>query len=510
MKVLPPVKSKSLILFFAILCFGNFPLLECNAQNAPVQPNQVDPKSAARFESYDKNKDQLISLDEFLEGHFAEKGDNRRALEGKFESIDRDRDNKLSLNEYAGAKQRRDGERIERGKMTPPEESKRRKEKPLFTTTPGKNGSLAGTWNSPLLGKPLPCTVRYPFIAAEKYPVVVYLKGLRVRRLGTLSDKTLISGFLNEGMIVIEVDYGKDSKAVTPGLLPEIDQWYGFLHETQEYPVDNSWIYVLPAGHTIDRKVRICEVGGTTVDMDVIYPSGDAGPVPLMLQITSIKDTGFWINQRAYYIYGLLINGYAGAIMEHNGGTRFAPKGELFPEKRAARLLRAEAAKWNLSGQLAVTGHSKGSSRAAKAAFLNDGEREGDPGPHPDQSDRFQAVLLSAGQHAIEYLIEDGFLDEVGEAKREAARKQFESMTLEEMQEISTTTYVTPDDPPAFLCVGELDKRFRVAQMRRLAEKCREVGLTHRFVVQPEMPHQYIDDPAVIGKIFRFLDRYLK
>ena len=73
-----------------------------------------------------------------------------------------------------------------------------------------------------------------------------------------------------------------------------------------------------------------------------------------------------------------------------------------------------------------------------------------------------------------------------------------------------TNAYVTPDDPPAFLCVGEKDKKFRVGQMTRLAATCKEVGLDHRFVIQPGMPHQYIDDPKVIGEIFSFFDRYLK
>ncbi len=505
MKKLPPLINIRIALLTLTLSFSLGHVIT-QAQ----QTTQFDPKTIARFEAYDENQDEAVSLDEFLDGVLAGRGDNRGALEEKFENMDLNGDGVLNLSEYADAKKIRDDERIRKGKVPPTDESEDQEESPTLVTTVNKNGSRSGSWESSLLGRSLDCTVRYPATTADSYPVVVYLKGLPSPRAGTLSDKTLIKGFLNEGMMVIEVDYEGDMKAIAPDLLPEIDDWYGFLNETQEYSVDNSWIYILPAGHTIDRKVRICDVDGTTVDMDVIYPSGEADPVPLMLQITSIKDTGFWINQRAYYIYGLLTAGYAGAIMEHNGGTQFSPKGLLFPEKRAARLLRAEAEKWNLSGQLAVTGHSKGSSRAAKSAFLNDGEREGDPGPNVDQSDRFQAVLLSAGQHATEYLIEDGFLDEVGEAKREAALKQFEEMTLEEMLEISTTTYVTPDDPPAFLCVGEQDKTFRVNQMTRLARKCREVGLEHRFVIQPDMPHQYIDDPEVIGRIFRFLDRHLK
>jgi hypothetical protein len=107
-------------------------------------------------------------------------------------------------------------------------------------------------------------------------------------------------------------------------------------------------------------------------------------------------------------------------------------------------------------------------------------------------------------------LIEDGFLDAIGPSKRESALRSLRNVSAEDIRINSVTSYVTPDDPPAFLCVGELDKKFRVAQMKRLAARCKEVGLEHRLIVQPGMPHQYIDDPRVIGDIFAFLDRQLK
>jgi len=368
----------------------------------------------------------------------------------------------------------------------------------------------AMSWESPLLGKSISCAVHLPDSDAEKNPVVVYMKNLPAPRLGEMDDETLIKGFLDQGIMVIEADYEGDPRSAAPELLPEIDRWYGYLFRTEEHPVDNNWIYILPEGYAIDRKVQICEVRGMPVAMDVIYPSGQSDPVPLMLQITSTKDPGKWINQRAYYIYGLLTTGYAGAIMDYNGGQRVSPVGRVFPEKRAARLLRANAKKWNLSGKLGVTGHSKGSSRAAKAAFVNEAEFEEDPGPHAEQSARFQVVLASAGQHAKEFLIEDGYIEEVGQSKREAALKQREEVPVEEIRINSTCAYVTPDDPPAFLCVGELDKKFRVAQMKRLAAQCAKVGLEHRFIIQKGMDHMYIPDPEVIGDIFRFFDRHLK
>ena len=366
------------------------------------------------------------------------------------------------------------------------------------------------SWESPLLGRSISYKVHVPDSDAAKHPALVYLKNLPSPRLGQLGDATLIQQFLKQGLMVFEVDYENDPRAAAPELLPEIDRWYGYLFRTEEHPVDSDWIYIVPEGYAIDRKVGICEVRGRPVAMDVIYPSGQSDPVPLMLQITSTKTPGKWINQRAYYIYGLLTTGYAGAIMDYNGGDSVSPVGRVFPEKQAARLLRAKAKQWNLSGKLGVTGHSKGSSRAAKAAFVNEAEFEDDPGPHADQSSRFQVLLASAGQHAKEFLIEDGYLDEVSQRQAESAVKQREEVSVEEIRINSTCAYVTPGDPPAFLCVGEKDKKFRVGQMKRLAAACGKAGLEHRFVIQPDMPHQYIDDPEVIGEIFRFFDRYLK
>ena len=225
-------------------------------------------------------------------------------------------------------------------------------------TTKNDDGTLSGKWRSPLLEQSISCLVRLPESATKRNPVVVYLKNLPTPRLGTVDDAILIKEFLDQGMVVIEADYKSDKRAVVPQLLPEIDLWYGYLSNTAELPADRDWIYILPAGHTIDRKVRVCEIPGRPVEMDVIYPSGQSDSVPLMLQITSTKDPGKWINQRAYYIYVLLTTGYAGAIMDYNGGAKVSPKGEVFPEKRAAQLLRAIAKKWNLSGKLRVTGHS--------------------------------------------------------------------------------------------------------------------------------------------------------
>ena len=245
--------------------------------------------------------------------------------------------------------------------------------------------------------------------------------------------------------------------------------------------------------------------------MDVFYPSSPAATsAPLVLQISSTKEQGKWINLRAYYIYGFLTAGYAGAVMQWNGGERVSPRGKVFPEKQAARLFRARADHWNLSGKLGVTGHSKGSSRAAVAALVNETDCEADLGPHADQSSRFQAALMSAGQHDKEHLNEDGFLDQVGSRKREALLAAQKRTSGEDEGGESSCDYASKDDPPVFLCIGAQDRPFRVAQMKRLAAKCQEAGILYKFVMDPDYGHSYNPKPEVIREIFAYFDKQLK
>ena len=178
-------------------------------------------------------------------------------------------------------------------------------------------------WNSPLLEKMLDYTVYSPDTLASKKPLVVYLKNLPGPQLGEFNDKALINDFLEKEMMVIEVDYQGDPRAVAPDLLPEIDLWHMYAFNSKDYPVDRDCIYILPAGYTIDRNVRICEFENRPAEMDVIYPSGKTPCVPLMVQISYSRQPGMRINPGgAYYIFGLLTTGYAGAIMDYPGGGR--------------------------------------------------------------------------------------------------------------------------------------------------------------------------------------------
>jgi len=161
-------------------------------------------------------------------------------------------------------------------------------------------------------------------------PMVVYVKNLAAERLGTVSDNELIASFLNDGMLVVEVDYRKDARAhgadmyvdvlypyrvfgANRGIDPE-KPFFGPLTdefirwdeeriatcdkfvarrntETIEYTIDPLWVYVIPEGFAVDRYVEMSTIQSakrTVVHrMGLIHPALPARPVPAVLEISS-------------------------------------------------------------------------------------------------------------------------------------------------------------------------------------------------------------------------------
>ena len=78
----------------------------------------------------------------------------------------------------------------------------------------GSEPISSGKFRSPLLKRNLDFRVFAPVKAsATAMPMVVYLKNLGIERIGKVSDSKLIGGFLDRGMLVVEVDYQSNAKA---------------------------------------------------------------------------------------------------------------------------------------------------------------------------------------------------------------------------------------------------------------------------------------------------------
>jgi hypothetical protein len=407
---------------------------------------------------------------------------------------------------------------------------------------------------------------------------VVYVKNTAITRIGIVSDSELIGSFVKQGMIVVAVDYQGDSKAKGADMYSDIvhlyrvfganrgtktgnkakpfgplmDEFIGwddskvktydkftadYMGKKVEYKINPLWVYVIPAGYTIDRNVEVCtiETGKRALlhRMDVIHPAAPDKPVPAVLEISTrmpVSDTYFRkrtkgrkldeistvmplehpdkltrINRNSCYVFAWMMAGYAGVIMDNvanhvtsnwiYGKEMTVPTGPNFPEKRALRLLRGRKNHWGLSGKVAVMGISKCNMRAIMAGLINDEIQNKsyatkvDNGPYEKQSGRFNAMIAG------------GF----------PRRPQEHTMILD---------YLSKDDPPLVWCQSVYPSRMkRQKYLQQLLEKetvlhkqiekrCDAMGLPNRSFFRTPIGHDF--DYVNLRDIISFVDLYLK
>ncbi len=274
-----------------------------------------------------------------------------------------------------------------------------------------------------LLGKNVPYVIHAPKgdFDGKQLPMVVYMRHLPIERIGTTSDEELIAGFLAQGMLVAEVDYGGQRfgtnsqkyydevsflyasfGAYYPHTPPYMRSWtleiparMGYqekdkvlpiLIDGKTYTVDPDWVYVVPEGYTVIRDIEVMKLHWAPptdrVRMELIAPSKPKHSVPLVLETST---TGIWpvlpgtklkkederltlFNWNTPYPMSYALSGHAVAILaniyertpdgkEWNFGIEAA-------ERKAFRMLRARKAEVGLSGTIGMMGISKSACRA--------------------------------------------------------------------------------------------------------------------------------------------------
>src|SRR5579872_5028872 len=122
-------------------------------------------------------------------------------------------------------------------------------------------------------------------------PTIVYLKNLAILRLGQEPDEPIIHDLLNDGDLVVVLDYGKNPKAVSPALnadMLELRQEIGGKKKVllSEYKVDVNHLFILIEGYRLKRDVEFARDGSRVLGMDIQYPSMPLHPVPALMEIT--------------------------------------------------------------------------------------------------------------------------------------------------------------------------------------------------------------------------------
>ena len=214
---------------------------------------------------------------------------------------------------------------------------------------------------------------------AEEKPVALYVMNTNTERIGTESDDAILADLLDDGFIVVVLDYRKHPLSVSPDLDWSIQAIRSNIEQKDAYLNGNankSWYsYVLPAGYRVEMNVpywNIAEHGsdgcldyivdawndgvktqkgnvtityadgttkrakeitatsiedcvkpdGTPIEMnlflDIIYPSQPENEVPVMFLHSSAETRPeSWSDPLRPHLTGYLFSGYAGVIYDH-------------------------------------------------------------------------------------------------------------------------------------------------------------------------------------------------
>ncbi|MCE9556137.1 MAG: hypothetical protein K8T91_22540, partial [Planctomycetes bacterium] len=355
--------------------------------------------------------------------------------------------------------------------------------------------SRQDTWPMQCLEKPVLVSVYLPpggaGHAKRGRGAVVYLKNLAAPRAGTEPDESILTGLLDEGLIVLVLDLQNQPKAVAPHLnddLRMLRRGLGRLFSAEA--VNANQVYVLAEGDRLKRNIVYYDKNGEKYRLDLRYPSRPKQPSPVLMQIPVSNDNRL-DNKSGHYRYNDLIAecgltlGYAVALVDpplksYNGIDKMPEV--AWRLKAAVRTIRSEAAACNLSDKIGVMGFSRSSGQAAILAFSGGlAQLEGD-GPHQQFSSNVQAALIHAGRMDHELLVGSGhpiaktylhaWGPPVSEAELKSAEgelaaiekrpaKESDKAAIETLRakasdlrqrrarwrDASAVTYVTPDDP---------------------------------------------------------------
>jgi len=323
-----------------------------------------------------------------------------------------------------------------------------------------------GTWNSTAIGTAVTySTSKASGTQAKDYSgkpmTVVYLENLGFQKIGQNSNAEDVAWLRSQGYQVIELDYAKHEKAVSPTINLDIISINTALSSGSfcgcTTSADRS--YILMEGYRIQRDIAYywddptvynfptdyASTPGDSLYMDLIYPANPSMSVPTLVTFSysnssagdsknNLTDAnkhkrmflGYtWGQFKDSFVEGVSAVGMAWAICDHpkycewgrgcklGGGVKSYGSIEVNPDasrkvKSAIRTVRGVGKELGLNDQVAVTGFSRGSTASSLAvgdkdvAELEDASR----GRFPEESSHVQCAVLGPGMFDYEHLLE--------------------------------------------------------------------------------------------------------
>jgi hypothetical protein len=314
-----------------------------------------------------------------------------------------------------------------------------------------------GQWNSLVTGTAINYSTSTSIGTAAtdqngKPMTIVYLENLGFQKIGQNSLADDVTWMREQGYQVIELDYGKSEKAISPALNQDIIEINSRLQEGQFCGCDCSPYrsYILMEGYRICRDISYYlddpqvyhfpdvydDSPGDSLYLDLVYPANPSRRVPVLVTFSysnsfaTVKNGKLsdankhkrmylpytWGAFKDSFVEGASAVGFAWAICDHpkycdwgqgkyaGGANKSLGAIEVNPDaarkvKSAIRTIRGIGKSLGLDGDVAVTGFSRGSTAAALAVgdgWIDDYE-DSSRGRFGEESSRVQCALLGPG-----------------------------------------------------------------------------------------------------------------
>ena len=343
-------------------------------------------------------------------------------------------------------------------------------------------------------------------------PLIIYLKGLAVPRIGRESDESIVASFLANGYWVLTLDYEGDQQACPPRLNLDVYQLRRDIHERRfldDQPLDRNQIFILPEGYRLKRDVPFYRDSGRTLAMDVSYPANPENPVPAIIEYSCDNRDRMGLFSLVFcsdtLLEGAMASGFATAMADHPVAAPY--KGlDPMPDclhklKSSVRVLRSLSDELPLDGRIASLGFSRGSGMSLMLASTSglDGFDEGGLTPGVS-SDVQAAVVLSGRFDYTDILATDHMIPRYEKAwgPRETS--------LDVWQRHSAAHYLSANTPPLFLSINRTEDPDALHQMEGLVEKVESLGIVHRYLPETEpRGHKMPLDPEILTALYAFL-----
>jgi hypothetical protein len=346
---------------------------------------------------------------------------------------------------------------------------------------------------------------------AKPAATVVYMKNLAVPRLGKEGDETILADLLSAGHAVVVLDYGRDARAVSPGLNADVlklrqDAANGHLMSGRK--IDLAHLYILAEGYRLRRDVEFARDGARVLAMDVQYPSRPEYPVPALIEFScdnvNRMGTGSLVFCRDTLLDGGQFAGFAVAMADHPVAPPYKGIDDPMPEciqraEAAVRKLRMVGGDLGLGGNIGALGFSRGSEFAGFLAVT--GHSAGEPAG----SSAVQAAMVHGARFDFAAIgPEDPMYARFEKAwgPRDANREKWLSHGV--------VNYLTKDAAPMYLNTSDAESPEFRKGLTVLAKRLEEVGVEHVYREDKDgRGHRVSTDPATLSEVYRFFHQHL-